>query len=797
MAILRARKQGNVLGTSQGLYDLAAQSGLQSQADRVLREKGEQHKRIFSGGLVSDIFDALNALQYGVVGVLKGKGFAEGVRTRQSFSDKDALGDHGIPGMIAGIALDIAVDPLTYITPWTILKKTGALRKLKPAAKAAQATKAGQWFGRKFVYMFGADPVFRKTYERSIKNIAVGANNISDMTKGIANLAPETAKKLITKDETGRFMRVGLKQLQKVLSPKELESVSSLYKYLDDLGAQAVDLGLLKKATYEANVGEYIKNAYLEYEQRKGGAGLLGLAKKLGIKGIKARKTLTPEQMLKLGQIDNPAYLLFKSNIDLLKDVENANLFRQVASKFGSKTLKEGFKQLPDTKRLGDLAGKYIPENVFEYIQEIAKPMNYSVGKKLVAEFKFFKVIMNPATHGRNIISNQILNWWKIGMNPADPRVWGVNAEALGEIARKGGKWMDEARQVGYNLDTLTSNEITSLLGAPDAKSIVDKIGKYLPITPKVGLGKKMANLYQGEENFAKLAAFIFNRKYKKLGIEEAWKAAESATFNYAQVTPFIRTLRESLFGFPFVTFTYKATPLAVETALKAPRRMSAIGKIKNAIENQSDIHETEREKASAPSWIRDGFYIKLPIKDKHGRSAYFDLSYIIPFGDLVSGDFFERQVSRETGIEESVPSALLRKSPLFGFIKEISRNQDFYGDKIWKESDDSHKQLGDLMRHLTKTYLPPLVGEQVPGGHMAQGGRRIKGVRGVLTKEDKVKQQRTLMQEMLRNVGLKVQPIDVDIQETYMEWEKRKALENLLRESGALKEFRSLYTPK
>ena len=94
----------------EGLKMLADNSGLKEEADRLLAEKGEDPKKIFSGGFVSDVFDVLNSLQYGVTGLVKGKTFMEGVKTRQSFSDKDSLGQHGLPGMVAGIALDIAFD---------------------------------------------------------------------------------------------------------------------------------------------------------------------------------------------------------------------------------------------------------------------------------------------------------------------------------------------------------------------------------------------------------------------------------------------------------------------------------------------------------------------------------------------------------------------------------------------------------------------------------------------------------------------------------------------------------------
>jgi hypothetical protein len=49
-------------------------------------------------------------------------------------------------------------------------------------------------------------------------------------------------------------------------------------------------------------------------------------------------------------------------------------------------------------------------------------------------------------------------------------------------------------------------------------------------------------------------------------------------------------------------------------------------------------------------------------------------------------------------------------------------------------------------------------------------------------------------MQEMLRNVGLKIQPIDSQVQDYYMESEKKKALQTLLGEKGVLSKFDIYY---
>ena len=136
----------------------------------------------------------------------------------------------------------------------------------------------------------------------------------------------------------------------------------------------------------------------------------------------------------------------------------------------------------------------------------------------------------------------------------------------------------------------------------------------------------------------------------------------------------------------------------------------------------------------------------------------------------------------------------------MINLISEISKNQDFYGNKIWRDSDSESKKLGDLGRHVMKMYLPPLIADQLPGGYLAKGKK--KGTRRPRTRE-RVKQAgvgtqyRTGAQEIMRNFGIKIQPMDVDIQEGYMEWEKKRALETLLTERGILSEYSRTYMKK
>jgi len=786
------------LSESAGLLRQAEEVGIGEKAKKVLAEKGEKPKEIFSGGIVSDIFDSLNALQYGVVGLLKGKSFVEGMKTRQSFSDKDALGDYGLPGAIGGIVLDIAFDPLTYIPVFGLGK--AALKGIKGVSQAAaktavkvpvvgKATKqVGETLGRMFIYRFGQDPIYRELAERSIKNIAVGNQNLLDLVRPLTKLDSQTQKAVAEFRKAGKLEEL----------PKELfEKAKPAFDEVDRLGKEAVEVGLLKKEIYEQNVGKYIARLYRKHEVP---GGIVEKVKtffekkplRIDISRFKKRTDIPEDIREAMGEILEVGYPTAKSLVQMNQAIERAKFFKEVAGKWAKDTIEEGFSKLPDVKTLGELAGKAVPNPIFDDIQEIIRiksPLE-KAASKVIGGFKFSKVILNPATHARNVMSNFILNSFE-GLSPARLDIY---AKAAKQLTTKGDLYQ-EARRVGLGLDTFASKELKDILLGPEGMSAGKKISNVWK-----AVANKLSDIYQKEEEFAKMAQYIFQRE-KGLSPEDAYKVAERATFNYAQVTPFIRRVRESIWGYPFITFTYKVTPQVAKTLITKPTKISNIGKIKTAIENQADLRELELERASEPEWIRNGFYIKLPIKDKFGRSSYLDLTYIMPFGDLISGQFLERDIKRETGLPESPAEAALKKLPFFNLIRELGRNQDFYGNKIIKESDPLEKQIGDVFRHILKTYSPPLISELIPGGYRASGERRPGLYGRIATERGEIEtggtQQRTLFQELLRQVGLKISPVDIELQEKFMENEKKKALETLLKESGEVAEFKKVFVPK
>lgn len=1012
--------------TSSGLYSIAKKNGLQSEANDIVKlHSGEETKKFFSGGVISDVFDVLNVASYGVVGTLKGQSFAEGVKNRESFSDEDALGQYGLGGMVAGIALDIVTDPFTYIAPWTALNKIpgfakgagavaekalgkteqkiiedGTGRVINELESLTPIQKATHHVADKVVWMYGQDPIFRETYEKMQRGVGIQTATVSKLLAPFNKIDPAFADKLLTRvapDVEGgveRFARQDINVLQRELTVDQFKQIKPIWDKIDEMGKELVDLGVLGKGKFEENLGTYVKNVYTEYETAKMG-GVFGTAKITGIKGTKARKEgLTQEAATRAGQIENPHYVLGVTMMQMVKDIENAKLFKAVSKNFATDKELEGFVRLADTRRfqttagatselatkigevnvqlkplfkdlrstfkadkevmsqintiektiaeagtkraeeltkffsdgnivekttttarklgtipealsknandvkkfdnfddfmkspegiqleklyingdlerngfssmekffdtvknpfkpevaktgkavaegdvekaislqrqieqltakssklsdidkrsindsfrylesklaeltdvktglkeeiqankLGDLAGKYIPANMEKYINEVANPSS-ALGNHIVSEFKYMKVVLSPSTHVRNILSNQILNWWKLGIGPYRQDLY---YDAVMDI-RKGGEWTKRAEKVGLGADTYAANELKGLLDSPEMSKAMTKYGA------KWNEAKKfMGNIYQEEENVAKLVAFKHSVE-KGFSDIEAWKMAESATFNYAQVTPFVRKLRTAIWGAPFITFPLKAAPIAVETALKHTPRMSFFGKLKEGMESQGDTEETKRERASELPHMKDGFFVKLPFKDSEGRSAYFDLTYVIPLGIMMGGG-----ISKETGLETGVIGSVASNIPAFGFVRDLTRNRDFSGNKIFRESDSVAKKTADFTAYLMKTMAPPVVADQIPTGYRENGERIPGGVIKSFEASDK-NQRLTTMETMLKYVGAKVQPVDASIQESINERNQKRGLQTLLTERGVVKDFSNVYVPK
>lgn len=235
----------------------------------------------------------------------------------------------------------------------------------------------------------------------------------------------------------------------------------------------------------------------------------------------------------------------------------------------------------------------------------------------------------------------------------------------------------------------------------------------------------------------------------------------------------------------PFITFTYKATPLVAKTLIEKPAVIGKYGLIKRGLEKLSPQDQLAKEREAEPDYIRKGFYVRMPMEDQFGRALYFDMTYILPFGDLISGNIFEGAKSGQ-----SLAGAALSKFPALNMIGELYSNEDFFGNPIIKATSTDPMEVGrDVLGYLINAYGPPPF-TQTPS-------RLIQATQLGGMKPEEVGQKRTITEEVLRNFGLKVQPFKLEQQQGAREREARDALQELLKEKGEIREKTIPYIPK
>lgn len=806
------------LDTPEGLYKLASSLGMKEGADRAVEKAGGESQRFFSGGWFMDIMDVLNIGSYGVVGMVKGKGFIEGVKNRETLSDDDALGKYGWQGKIAGFIGDIVLDPLTYIAPVKIVSKIPGFAKGAEMAKnklvgeltsigvdgQSIAKRTGGWspvklLGSKLVYGFAVDKKFLEAEQQIIGRTEAMAGDADNLVGIFSKMDPELMKKTLSKDETGRFISTPLEALQRELSPEQMENVSQMYKMRDGAMDRLTELGVISKETRDSHWETYLKQSYDEYmDAKKTVSGKAGI----GIQNKARVEELTPEKMKELGQVEDPAIIwgtTLLKQVDLLRKAElqdmvskNFSLTTEQLAKYGDEggLVSDLVRVSDDAKRYGPLAGKYVQKDSWDMLKGTFEPTK-ELGENLVLKFKHLKVIWNPASHARNAVSAGIQNWWRMGIGPWRVDIYNDAMRELSTLKKpigQQGKHITMMKELGFNersgqIAELTENYLNKrLLGDVVGKQTgktKSQVSKFFKSADNLFL-----KTYGHMDNVAKVAAFKYGLK-KGMSPEDALKAAYEATFNYSQVTPLVHRMRRAIWGVPFITFALKATPLVGRTVANAPGRISVFGKARNDLFKAAGV-EGEQEAEALPDYMRDDMFVmRLPWKDEKGRSMYFDMSYIIPFGAVVTGEYLKNP---------------LAANPVLQTVKELSQNKTFSGSKIFNESDDIDTVIADVFFHVIKIGMPPALANQLPDGYNFEGKREFRSLLGGAMKEDTQDLgpgERSHYQEMAKLAGFGVSPYDLESKERQMAYKQKEKLTQLMVENDILKEFRSPYLPK
>jgi len=501
--------------------------------------------------------------------------------------------------------------------------------------------------------------------------------------------------------------------------------VQAAREKIDALGLEATTLNLLDPQVYYRNVGEYLGRYYRpKIETKKFFTDAFRKWFRLGVKGERFRHRIlkTGAERERAGLITDPAYAVSNTISDLTYDIETAKAFRRIAQNpewvVGKVPLDtKGWKWVPgQTKELqlryGDLANKWVRNDIFDEINTITETRGQwaRLYDRLLGSWKYGKTALNPATHGRNIFSNVILADFA-GLSPLRLDVY---AKAAREYLKKGPLYQEALEQGLFGADWLQA-EVKSLFSATRGKkSMFDIIGESW--MGKVV--KKPGQIYQGEEHFFKMAVYAHQRSMGAT-VEQAARHAHKYLFDYNDLAPVLKKLRRSPIGGPFLSFTAKALPVIMETAVKHPFRVGKYYVMFRAMNEYGktmigmDDDEYNAMKHSLPPWRRSGWNILLPFRDKEDKPILWDLTYNLPWGDIAEQGTFIPVPVLGAVVERFVGTNPFARVPI-----EIAVNKNIFRDK--------ELFTRDLDRLIAGKVLPPGLGGRATEAVLSHAGTQF-----------------------------------------------------------------------
>jgi hypothetical protein len=483
------------------------------------------------------------------------------------------------------------------------------------------------------------------------------------------------------------------------------------------------------------------------------------------------RKDLPKVTQKILGKIEEAPYPTAKGAGEQMTDVAKAKLFDEISrhpewafKPTRGQDIPGNFVKVYDD-RLGALKGMAVRQDVYDDLKETVDMRNdfIRLWDKALGSWKYGKVVLNPATHARNFMSNAILAYFG-DVHPGDLKTY---SRAAKELKNKGVLYQ-EAKDWGLFRNTFASAEIGNFrdnLGQlRNSRDLKRGIRNLLSVP---------SNLYGKNEEFFKMAVYTKARD-QGASVDEAAQKAEKYLFNYADIPPAVKHIKRWVS--PFFTFTYKALPRVAETAIRKPWKLGMLSGAMYGAEELARMRfgrtkeEQEAREKALPSWQQGFDQVLMPFKDRWGNDLYLDMGYILPYGEI----------SQEWG-QSPLPSIVtpaMPKHPMLDFFAALSTNKDpFTGRPIYYEHADTATDV-------TKKYLDYVWKQAMPS--MAPGGysfNKIKtGLKNAFRPPDEkitdwADRPRDLKTALLHSLlGIKLNPVDEEQLRKNLSYERSQA---------------------
>ena len=606
----------------------------------------------------------------------------KGLSGQEKETYSDVLKEVGVENKyvrgITGFALDVALDPMTYMGGF-ITKGVGKVLKgtAKVGAKALSvaspktykrlsttATILKDALGESFV------PAYKVTGGIA-DNVGTAMNKLGLAKSDIVENFSKSFGKKFNKYSTDNIIDAGKILMKNRQIEKSIKAGKKGLRYLtsDDKTITEV-LGKLKLhgAEIAKKTDLPIEKIYENY--------FPAILKKTPTKG--ASKSLTRLQeggtkawndKLKIGKdaLDNPIEALARRDYEITSNVIKKESLKELITGFGTKSAKEAAEKgmIPvaigkSKKVLGYLKprdlkfanGQLYPQA--STIDNLARASGYD---GFTNKFKELVTAWFPAFHVRNMMSGYVQNY-----------------EMLGSAAFRPDNLVDGFNVMKKSEDLLTTRGFTGTFKELHDKLIerfggssryVSDLGDAVEEMVDGSIKLKRLNVGRAGGNFIETqqkAHATITALRQGSSLDEAFKLAEKAGFDYSKITKFESSVMKRLI--PFYTFARKNAALQASTLAKHPERILNQVKFTNQLsEIFGGSKPSEEDLKGIPPWAQKGLGFKIS-EDS-----------IVSSFDLPIQEFMER-------ISDPIKSSLTSLNPLIKFPIEAKTGFDFFREK-------------------------------------------------------------------------------------------------------------------
>jgi hypothetical protein len=531
----------------------------------------------------------------------------------------------------------------------------------------------------------------------------------------------------------------------------------------------------------------------------------------------------------------NPARAFWTRESQIVTDKITRNFLKDTVNKYGKPL--EAFKGQDDALKAGydlirekGIFGKdigYLPKWDKKFLTDMFSPEFKSIDvlakatgfDAITSLFKRSVTGLFAPFHIRNYVSGHIQNFEALGIDSLNPKnisvgqkiayniSKGIKPEGTIEMAGKTAKFedifkpfydryanatfymneYDNAIKVGSTLE-----DYTKIISKESLKKTIQTAGLSQSSIP-FRVGRAIGNFIETSQ---KATAYVTALNQGK-SINEALKLAEVAGFDYRMLTKFESQIMKRLI--PFYSFTRKNIELQMKTLGENPQRINQVIKF---FENVGE-RPSEEEKQGLPSYISEGFGIKLP-DTADGLKQYISQfgTPIESFTQLFSGN--------------AILNALSMTNPILKTPIEIGIGKDSFREKDLKDvyNASEYSKAPQVIKDLLQIKeVKKSVFNKDKNGKLIKTGERIEYVanperlliaRGLFTSRgvsylDQIfdGDLKGFVKFLKLTTGIKPQQIDLEVSKYLKDKDQKRAIEDLLIKMGALKEYRNVYEPK